>query len=225
MSKVGLTAAALFCCLGFTSTLQARVTEDGARRGPLRLKGRFTKVELRRGGERRLYRVTFDLELVNEGDAPAILFPGAEGEDGWWLLTTRAARSPAALAKHDYVYFAALGLGRSLLTPRRVKLRKDLNTPRPPPGLTVTIEPGRSLAFRREVALEVYEYDIPAGDPALWVRLSFQMWPPHVEVGPKQEFGRRLQHRWRKYGLLQLEPITSEPIRVVLQSPVLEQRR
>lgn len=216
-ATLGLAVAILGCFVGVMPTPGATGRATATPRADLRLTGRTTKVQLQRGGARRLYLVTLSLELKNEGDKPAILFPGAKEENGWWLVSTQAARSTEALEKHDYVYFATLGQAYNATSAKWVRLRKALDVPRPPAGLTVTVEPGKSLTFSRDVALELFEYDIPAEDSTLWVQLSFQLWPRNIETGSTPVFGQRQQTRWAKYGSLQLDLISSEPIKIVLQ--------
>jgi hypothetical protein len=55
--------------------------------------------------------------------------------------------------------------------------------------------------------------------PSLYLSVESQFWPVIVEKPEHRAdrpFGHKLQKRWRAYGILQLEPIVSEPMLIKL---------
>lgn len=172
--------------------------------------------------------VKFKLEFVNTGVQPFILLsekcPICPG------VTLTKTPGPAV---GDNILFDEY-YGPSVSTaPEWKEFRANLNQSKPPTGLVQIVKPGDSwvmesvAVLRPPKKLERYRIDRPPvswevliQSSPVWLRLNCEVWPFNVENNPlsgKLHFGHELQKRWRQYGMLQLGPIVSEPIKLNLQ--------
>jgi hypothetical protein len=123
-------------------------------------------------------------------------------------------------------------------SPEWKELREAINKETPPANLFKIVRPGESwivnsyLVLHPTLKLEKYRLDRPAASLNLliqsspaWLRLKCDLWPFNVEPDPwsnEYRFGHDLQHRWRQYGILQLDSVTSEPFEVSFRSQKAE---
>jgi hypothetical protein len=173
--------------------------------------------------------IALKLEFKNSGFKPLILLsercpfcPGA-------VLTKTSGPAIGDNILFDQYY------GPSISTAPEWKVfRASLNQSKPPRDLVQVILPGDSWVMEKAVVLrlpkklERYRVDRPLTSwdvllqsSPIWLRLKCDVWPFNVESDPwsgKLPFGRELQKRWRKYGVLQLKQVISEPIKLDLGS-------
>jgi hypothetical protein len=167
----------------------------------------------------------FRLTFVNTGSTPLILlkerflvFPGV-------TLT----KAPGPPVRENILFDQYYGQSYST-SPEWSALRAALDQPKPPSDITQTINPGESwettgdFVMRPPKTLERYRVDreptslelLKKASP-LSIRVSCEVWPLNVETqgGSRgASFGRKLQNRWRRFGLLLLDPIVSQPAEV-----------
>ncbi len=107
-------------------------------------------------------------------------------------------------------------------------LRKKLDISSPPPEKIQVLGPHISLKYDFDDAFRVpvrYSSFIIGGHPTSWellqkaspvfLRLEVHFWPLEIEKGrrpDKLKLGRKLQKRWQKFGVLQLDPVMTEPM-------------
>jgi len=122
----------------------------------------------------------------------------------------------------------------SMFPPKWTALRAGLDKPSPPTaetrtlmpnetwlvdasvGVTVPVDPKRDISSVNKESLEVIRRLSP-----IWFRVTCEVWPWNLEgMGPsreKLEFGHKLQGRWHQFGLLWLDEVNSEPMKLDLK--------
>ncbi len=161
--------------------------------------------------------------LILLKDTPAsnaeYLFPSATAQQPLWMLTHPAAaeRGPTDRSWQ--------------------KLQTALDQKDPPDDLTITLNPGETIAWNIIVQLNIPKNTAgqtegaPSGAPSgatwdvirkaspCWLKLDLDFWPVNVEPKPDPDnpaFAKKLFKRWRKKGRLIFTEKQSEPIQVKL---------
>jgi hypothetical protein len=175
-----------------------------------------------------LIEIKLKMELVNAGGRPIIflkrepLFPGGA-----------LARKPDDFEVGN-VLAADAGWPSNDIAPEWAALRGRLDRPSPPSSETKILAPNeswsmetsirivvptdskRSTSSRKKETLATIQQLSP-----VWLRVVCEVWPWNVEPlttnRNKLKFGRTLQQRWRQSGLLWLDVIYSEPIKLDLR--------
>jgi hypothetical protein len=175
-----------------------------------------------------LIEIKLKMELVNVGVRPIIflkrepLFPGGA-----------LARKPDDFEVGN-VLAADAGWPSNDIAPEWAALRVSLDRSNPPSGETKILAPNeswsletsirivvptdskRSTSSRRKETLATIQQLSP-----VWLRVVCDVWPWNVEPltvdRGKLKFGHKLQQRWRQSGLLWLDAIDSEPIKLDLE--------
>jgi len=189
---------------------------------PLRVQGQVVKIELSREDAHSIvFNLRLRLELVNAGDRPIILL-----RHPIWLGALTLSRSPEDARAYKYIYQSSAWPSVSN-GPEWKALRQSLDQRNPPAELTQVVSPGNSFQYETDTVLYIEKggnfdktsqpWDAIRLASPVSLRVSLEIWPVNVEpkVDPSNlEFGRMLQQRWRQFGQLQIERITSEPIQL-----------
>lgn len=192
----------------------------------LSLRGRVAEVKVaRENGHGIVLATKLDLEFTNVSDEPVILL-----QREFWLGAKNLARSPEDAAAHRYLYTSGHWPAAST-SPEWAELRQRLDRPHPPQELTRVLAPHESLPYEVSAALYVEKagsfdgtsqrWDAIRQTSPIWLQVTLEVWPVNVE--PRVEasdrgFGLMLQRRWERYGALQIEQVTSEPMRLDLSA-------
>jgi hypothetical protein len=165
------------------------------------------------------------LELVNTSSTPII------------FLNREPLFVGAALAKQPDDFVTGNHLARSYagpavsLAPEWAALRRSLDKPTPPPDQTRVLMPNESWSLGATVGVSLPDHPemfAPAKSASLkdikelstvWLRVVCEVWPWNLEPGAdrsKLNYGRKLQRRWKNVGVLWLDEINSEPMRLNL---------
>lgn len=194
---------------------------------PLRVQGQVVKIELSREDEHSIvFNLRLRLELVNTGNRPIILL-----RHPVWLGALTLARSQEDARVYKYIYQSSAWPSVSG-GPEWKALRQSLDQRNPPAELTQAISPGKSFQCETNTVLYIEKrgnfdktsqpWDAIRLASPVWLQLSLEIWRVNVEpkVDPNNlEFGRMLQQRWRQFGQLQLERLTSEPMQLSFPAP------
>jgi hypothetical protein len=217
-----LAAAALALCA------TAAVAQEHAARGQegLTLSATAREVAFEETPSSDYVRLKLRYELRNTGTTPVILWKGKRAYTGYEI-----SRTPF-FAREDLV--AAQRGGPSIDTSAVwAERRKALDRESPPPELTEILMPGEARSLDDTVTL-VCPKSSPPGlfhSPSLkelealghvWLKFYYQVWSPNLEPDVRRsqhlDFGRGLRTRWKSFGDLRLEDISSEPIRLDLSA-------
>lgn len=189
---------------------------------PLRVQGQVVKVELSREDSHSIvFNLRLRLKVVNAGDRPIILL-----RHPIWLGALTLARSQEDARAYKYIYQSSAWPSVSG-GPEWKALRQRLDQESPPAELTQAVSPGSAFQYETDTVLYVEKrgnfdktsqsWDAIRLASPVWLQVSLEIWPVNVEpkVDPNNlEFGRMLQQRWRQFGQLQIERVTSEPIQL-----------
>jgi hypothetical protein len=230
MQKSGRSCLGLALVLLLSSTIvgQAHVLENSTTKKiknemtPLHVQGQVVKVELTlEDAHSIVFNLRLRLELVNAGDRPVILL-----RHPIWLGALTLARSQEDARAYKYIYQSSAWPSVSG-APEWKALRQRLNQQNPPAELTQAVTPGNAFQYETDTVLYIEKrgnfdktsqpWDAIRRASPVWLQVSLEMWPVNVEprVDPNiLEFGRMLQQRWRQFGQLQIERVTSEPIKL-----------
>lgn len=191
---------------------------------PLRVQGQVVKVELSREDAHSIvFNLRLRLELLNVGDRPIILV-----RHPIWLGALTLARSQEDARAHKYMYQSSAWPSVSG-GPEWKALRQRLDQPKPPPELTKAVTPSNAFQYETDTVLYIEKrgnfdktsqpWDAIRLASPVWLQVSLEIWPVNIEpkVDPNNlEFGTMLQQRWRQFGQLQIERVTSEPMQLNL---------
>lgn len=197
-------------------------TVSESMRKSLSLTGRVADVRLIEENNHSIrFKVTLELEFVNNSEQPIILRKGE-----YWIGAETLGVSPDAVTTHKFIYSSS-HWPSVYSSSKWVELRKQYDKPDPPPDLTHIIAPGESFSYEAETVLyfqknagtnkidQTWE-EIKIYSP-VWLQVTVETWPVNIEprVDPQNpQFGKKLQQRWKQFGELYLERLSSEPIQL-----------
>jgi len=218
----------LMSSLGTCAQAQSKArTENGS----LVLKGQIIDVKVEPSPPDPTYyidiRFKIRFELVNEGKVPVLFLT-----DDLPALDTLTLTKSAGQVNDENTLFDEPG-GESLSEEAAWRgLRVVLDQPVPPQDKVRVIEPGQKWEFQtstfvrppfkygtRTVGGHPTSWEILRNEASLFLRVQYMFWPYSVEKPPHQAerpLGHMLQKKWRRFGILQLEPIISEPMLIKL---------
>ncbi len=164
-------------------------------------------------------------ELVNTGSTPIILWKTTP------VFTGRALAREQRFATEDIIDID--GGGPSFDTsPEWAQMRKALDKAYPPADLTHRLMPNDALPFTAKVTLVfpktplrglLYSPSLKEMESigTIWLKFYYQLWSRNLEPDMARrrqlDFGYMLQRRWRSYGKLWLDEVSSEPIKLDLK--------
>ena len=169
-----------------------------------------------------VYELRMTIIFKNIGSFPLLIY--ADDLYPWLGGETLSISREEAIARNSI--FVSGGL-LSCNPPAWQKKKEALDNAIPPESLIRKIAPGCEWRFDKVVLLAIEKngsYDkrskpweeIKKHNP-LWLRLSFQLWPSNLEADESDpKYGNGLNKKWKSFGLLQLNYVTSDPIPVVL---------
>jgi hypothetical protein len=172
-------------------------------------------------------RFKIRFELVNEGKVPVLFLT-----DDLPALNALTLTKNAGQANDENTLFDEPG-GESLSEEAVWRgLRVRLNQPLPPQNNVHVLSPGEKWEFQtstfvrpplkygtRTVGGHPTSWEILKNTSSLYLRVQYIFWPYSLEKPPHEvvmPFGHMLQKKWRHIGILQLEPIVSEPMLIKL---------
>jgi hypothetical protein len=193
---------------------------------PLCLRGKVVGIKLvRENKDSIVFDIKLSLEVSNLGDKPVIIL-----QREFWLGATALASSPRDAAAYKYLHTS--GHWPSISTsPEWKALRRCLNQSAPPPDLTRVLKPGESQPYETSTSLYIEKagsfdktkqsWDTIKQASPVWLQVTLEMWPVNLEPRGDMDnpgFGKILQQRWQRYGVVQLGRLTSEPMQLQLLS-------
>src|SRR5271157_1675280 len=163
--------------------------------------------------------VKIRVDFVSRGKVPVIFLtdslPG--------VLEVTLTKNPDPVNDENVLYHEPGGESLSEEAEWR-RLRSELDRPTLPRNRVAVIQPGEKWVMETELWLRpdtITVWGVPSSlailknAPSLFLRVEYLFWPYIIEKPPyraDRPFGHKLQKRWRAYGMLQLEPIVSEPM-------------
>lgn len=163
--------------------------------------------------------LSLKLNFKNAGSEPVLLlkhdFEMVEHE-------ITASRSDAAGAKYLFRLVGYPSIDRG---PEWGELRKSVNKRAPPTDVIRILAPNETWSLETTTWFYIGKETnidrdskpwktIREASP-VWLQVTFELWPKNIEPRPERgerDFGKMLQHRWRRVGELQLENLTSDPM-------------
>lgn len=189
----------------------------------LLLTGRATNVRVVEDKQDVTLHISLDLTITNTSRSNVILFWRDDPAmvDHWIYQSTDPMRRN--------LLFLQSGWPSTSRSPFWTDLQKQLNVAIPPPNLTRTLRSGGSINFSRETAVMVYKktpfpgtWDEIAASPTVWLTVALDMFPGNLDqaTAAQKSFGKKLKKKWADLGTLQIEVLTSAPIKLdVRRSP------
>jgi len=187
----------------------------------LKLTGQIESCEATDEGDRVKVSLKLNLSLTNAGDTPILLMSEKP------TLIGRQISSPSVNEQDEKSLFTLWRRPSIGKNDEWLKLSKDINKASPPEAQIKRIEVGDAIKW--EVTDWFY---ISKDDKSSWkelaaadrlsLRLTYEMWSLNIE--PQQstlddkKFGQELRERWKSYGYLWIDEITSEPIDIHIQA-------
>jgi hypothetical protein len=172
------------------------------------------------------FLVSAILQFVNRGTQPILMY----NDENWpWRTGQSLATSGQHSASHRLLFLSTAAPSISG-DPKWEEIRRHLDQPSPPADYIRTIDPGEAWEFDQEIVLNIWKkgsfdktskpwVEIRQVDD-LWLQVTFKMWPHDLEENyldmQLQKFGKKLQRKWAKTGLLIIEWLDSEPVRIHL---------
>jgi hypothetical protein len=159
------------------------------------------------------------IEITNTGPKPALIL-----EKEPLIVDRRIVAIPSDATKDTYLFrFQSLpSIGRS---PEWEELQNNINKPVPPPDLISKLAPNETwkveftewfyIGKETNIDPNSKPWSVVRQASRVWHQITIQMWSRDIETNAdrkKLRFSKMLQSRWRKYGDLQLENLTSKPI-------------
>lgn len=177
------------------------------------------------------FDVKLRLHFINISSKPIILLLGMYDKNEWWIGGNRVARSAEELLAHNFLLNDSYWPSNSSTSQKWIGLRSRLSQKVPPSELTCVIAPDKEFAqvantflkFRRIASGGDFDKNQPwtviKEISPLFLSVTLEMWPINLEpTFPQNDhrLGKKLQKQWRDVGNLQLEYLTSEPIKFEL---------
>jgi hypothetical protein len=181
----------------------------------LRLEGKVISVKRTARESSDLFDVDLELEFINSGEKPIILLRGTYDEGKWWLVMTQLSVDPTDDKTSLHIGGGTAPNSRSMRIWRT--LRKQLDRPLPPKGLTYVVAPGEKVVYRLSTFVILSGDDRKMVDRNLWLRVRLEMWPFNLEAIGRSDLQNELRRRWAKQGILWVDSIISDPIQISLR--------
>ena len=166
--------------------------------------------------------MSLELTITNKSRSNVILFWQDVAIVGHWIY-----QSTDPMRRN--LLFHSTALPSTSRSPFWTDLQKQLNVATPPPNLTRTLRSGESINFSRETAVTVYKkiplpgiWDEIAVSSPVWLTVALDVFPSNLDQASysQKSFGKKLQKKWADLGILQIEGVTSAPIKLdVKRSP------
>lgn len=182
------------------------------------LTGHTTAVQVLEEPTSVIVTVNLELTLRNESGANAILYWHDFNivEDKLYRLDEK---------QNPEVLYLSSTFPSTNHSPTWVDLQNRLKTQNPPSELARILKSGESISFKRTTSMRLYRKgqfqaswsEILAASPLL-LTVTLDMFPSNLDrtLASQESFAKKLQKKWRSLGVLQLEALRSEPIKLDL---------
>jgi len=140
------------------------------------------------------------------------------------MVERKIIADPSDAAGNKYL-FKLEGYPSIDRSPEWEELRKRVKKPSAPSDVIRTLIPNETWTMettdwffinkRTNIDLDSKPWKAIREASPVWLQVTVELWPKNIEPRPERQernFGKMLQHRWQKFGDLQLESLTSEPI-------------
>jgi len=173
------------------------------------------------------FDIHLDLTLINTRTKP-LMFLTAERPI---IVGGLIAEEPEITRLADSLDYTTYGPSIAP-TPEYALMRSSLDVARPPSDMVRILMPNEQWQFQGVLKFRLRDSLLPycriagvcmpaSSEPvrnmkSAWLRAYLEIWPTNLEPFPRhgsKTFGHMLQKRWRKFGVLQLERVVSEPIK------------
>lgn len=173
--------------------------------------------------------VKLKLEIKNNGVQPLIFLK----ENVPILVGYALTRNSDRASPENRLAFSYTGPGIDTSS-EWAALRKSLDQPSPPPDKVRILMPNETWYFNdiariflstkagnKSVFPENANWEAVQELSPVWLHVIYQTWPLNVELSKRERsklaFGHKLQLQWKHDGLLWLESLHSEPIKLSLR--------
>lgn len=171
------------------------------------------------GSESVKVKMKLSIEIKNTGSKTALIL-----EQKPLIVNRKIIATPSDATKDTYLFrFQSLpSNGRS---PEWERLQKNVNKPIPPHDLIRKLAPNETWTFELTEWFHIGKdtnidpnskpWSVIRQASRVWQQITLQLWSRDIEMNTDRKelrFSKMLQRRWRKFGDLQLENLTSEPI-------------
>jgi hypothetical protein len=218
----------LFFLLGILANGQGltdggRIQPEGE---PFVLRGKVSEtVAVREDRQSIVLKLKLSMEFVNQHDKPIIIL-----RRKFWQGAEMIGRTfeEARSSKYLYAFTHWPSVDGSEEWER---MQQSLDQPEPPTEFTAKLLPGETYPYGTEITLYFEKagsfdgsrqrWDKILQASPVWLQVSLEMWPINLEpdVNPANpSWGKWLQRRWQSFGILWLNRLTSEPMRLDLSS-------
>jgi hypothetical protein len=193
---------------------------------PLSLNGRVVEGEITDDGPDSVkVKLSFTLELTNTGSKPVLILRREPV-----IVEEKIIAAPSD-AEEDKYLFSLKTYPSISKAPEWEQLRKRINKPSPPSDAILELAPNETLTLetddwffiskKRNIDPSSKPWDAIRQVSPVWLQVTLEMWAINIEPGVdlnNPELGKILQQRWRRFGKLQIDPLTSEPMLLDLSS-------
>jgi hypothetical protein len=175
------------------------------------IRGKITDLQTEKTKDSVLFYVNLDVEFVNEGNQPIILFTN-EFLDGYWLGGWSLYEN-----KEDERVIFGDGYWQSVVgSPAYRQMSEKLDVKTPPSKLTKILQPKESWKFKDDfrIYFEAEKHtrfpemktwkEMQAFPSKLWLSFTYELSPWNVERF-KPNLIRKLKKRWKNFGNVLVE--------------------
>ncbi len=218
---LGFGATLFFLCIvSVKAQSDAAQTQEG-----LTLRGTIQSINFDEDKSDDFVILELRYELVNTGSTPIILWKTTP------VFTGRKLAREQRFAREDIIDTHRGGPSFDT-SPEWTQMQKGLDKAYPPADLTHRLMPNDALPFTAKVTLVfpktplrglLYSPSLKEMESigTIWLKFYYQLWSRNLEPDMARrrqlDFGYMLQRRWRSYGKLWLDDVSSEPIRLDLK--------
>ena len=190
----------------------------------LKLKAQLVEFQLLDEDQHKIrFRVKLRLTFANEGSEPVLLL-----KQQFAIGAEMLARNCEEARIGTYLYTSRQWPSVSR-APEWARWSRKLDTATPPVDLLFVLPPGNSVSDALETTIYIEKagnfdrtnkpWDEIKRTATICLQVQVGTWPANLEQNRNPEgptFGQTLQQRWKSYGRLQLERLTSEPVELSL---------
>ena len=201
--------------------LLVSLTDTAAAKPALSLSGNVTNLKMvEESTDSLLLRLELDLTLRNDSQANAILYWHDFDIVGNLIFRGEERQNREVL-------YRISTLPSADRSPQWADLQKRMDLTNPSGDLTRTLRRGESVNLKRTTNLRIFRKglngsswnEIRAASP-VWLTVELDLFPANLDQTSTsaKSFGKKLQKKWKRFGVLQIEVLQSEPIRLDLSN-------
>jgi hypothetical protein len=165
-----------------------------------------------------LLRLDLDLTLTNDSAANVILY-----WHEFHIIESSVVRLEEG--QRVNVLYRSTSRPSANRSPDWVELQTRLDLKNPPGDLTRTLKSGESLSLKRTENLWISKkplyqlsWDEILATKPVWLVVDLEMFPSNLDQTSlhQKSFGKKVRKKWKRFGILQVEELQSEPMRLNL---------